>query len=115
MNRCLHLLLAAVLVLPLGFANLASAQDRQTLSSQAGRGPQSGVFFRQVRPYRVDDAGRPRALWRQQVVYRAVNDTFIYRSEGKATTRDEVSSPVMIFHVKEGTVRSGHVYQNRGN
>ena len=105
-------------IIMVGLASKSSAQDRksQTITSRAGTG-QGGVVFRKIfQPYRVDDAGRPLVFWRQQVVYRAVNDTFVYRGEGKATAREENSSPEVIFHKKKGQpVKAGHVYSRRGN
>ena len=92
------------------------AQERDTLSARAKRGSKGVTFKSKAPSSRVDDRGRPLILWRQQVVYRALNDTFVYRSQDKATTRhDEVSSYGILFHVKEGQVRKGHVYQNRDN
>lgn len=99
----LTLLLAATALA--GFASQASAQERGTLSSRVGI--QRGVIF----------TGEPtrQPVWRRQVTTRAVNDSFVYRKEGKATTRhDEESSPEVIFHVVKGQrVKAGHVYQRR--
>ena len=89
-----------------GFFTLgASAQDTTTLSSRAGENLRALVNKSNLSKQRN---------WRKQVTTRAVNDTFVYRHEGRATARDEESSPVMIFHsVKGGKVRGGHVYQQR--
>lgn len=93
------------------------AQESNTLSARANNG--SGArFFSNNQSFRVDDKGRridSWTAWRKQVVYRATNDTFVNRSEGRATAREEESSPVMIFHSSNGQVKGGHVYQRRDN
>ena len=114
MNLFKKLCLLSIIGLLLVAAQQSEAQERGTLSSRAGRGGQ--FTLRKPAPLtRVSDQGRPLVLWRQQVVYRALNDTFVYRYQNKATARDEYSGPVMIFHTKNGQVRGGHVYQKRGN
>lgn len=88
-----------------GLASEASAQDRSTLSSRAGGNARALLF---------DSVARNKVPWRRQVTTRALNDTFVYRHEGRATARDEESSPVMIFHSTGGSrVKGGHVYQRR--
>ena len=87
------------------FSINASAQDRGILFSRAGGNGRAVSFGNQAR----------QQLWKNQVKTRALTDSFVYRSEGKATTRhDEVSSPEVIFHtVKGGRVKAGHVFQRR--
>ena len=116
MKQLLKATLLATVAITFGVASEIQAQDRETLSARANRGAKGVTFRSKAQSTRVDDRGRPLVLWRQQVVYRALNDTFIYRSQNKATTRhDEVSSYGILFHVKEGQVRKGHVYQKRDN
>jgi hypothetical protein len=116
MKSLIKLILAIIAIIFCNSATDASAQPRETLSARA-KNNQSGVTYRQsAQKYRVTDCGKPLKQWSQQVTYRATNDTFVYRSEGKATARhDEISSPVVIFHVSSGELQPGHVYQERGN
>ncbi|MDF1752242.1 MAG: hypothetical protein P1U89_05625 [Verrucomicrobiales bacterium] len=113
LNKLVLILTAAVI---LGFASNAEAQTRGSLSARAKGNVKAMTFKKRCQSYRVNDCGKPLRKWKQQVTYRATNDTFVYRSQNKATTRhDEVSSPAIIFHVQGGKLRSGHVYQYRGN
>lgn len=103
----------AVLLLGIG----VQAQESNTLSARSGNGA-GARFFSNNSPFRVDAKGRridSWTAWRKQVVYRATNDTFVNRSEGRATAREEETSPVMIFHSSNGQVRGGHAYQRRDN
>ncbi len=113
MKSTIKLILAVIAIIFCGSATEAAAQ---TLSARV-KNTTNGVTYRQPYPkYMVTDCGKPLIKWNQQVIYRATNDTFVYRSEGKATARqDEISSPVVIFHTSGGNIQPGHVYQERGN
>ncbi|MDF1815597.1 MAG: hypothetical protein P1V20_25590 [Verrucomicrobiales bacterium] len=115
MNRPINLILLVAGALFFGMIAEADAQTHGSLSARGGHF--KGISFgKSCGKYRVNDCGKPLKAWKQQVTYRATNDTFVYRSRGNATARhDELSSPAIIFHVQGGKLRSGHVYQNRGN
>jgi len=116
MESPIKLILAVIAIVFCVSSPEATAQDRETLSARAKTG-QRGVTYKQsTQTYRVSDCGKPLKQWSQQVTYRAINDTFVYRSEGKATARqDEVSGQAIIFHVSDGGLQPGHAFQEREN
>ena len=93
------------------------SQDRQVLSSDGSC--KRPLLTRIVKPktHRTVDQGNALTAWRDQVVYRAKNNTNVYQYRGNATTRhDEVSSNAVIFRARSGYgVTAGHAYQKRGN
>lgn len=112
-----HFSIFTVMVAVLLLGASVHAQESNTLSARSGSGG-GARFFSNNPTFRVDDKGRridSWTAWRKQVVYRATNDTFVNRTEGRATAREEESSPVMIFHFSNGEVKGGHVYQRRDN
>ena len=113
MRNTTKLMIIAAVGMLSSVATQAYSQDRQTLfGSSANR----TVKFKRVAPYRVDDKGNVLSQWRQQVVFRAVNNTNVYQYRANATARhDEVSSSAVLIHTKGSGLRNGHVYRTRGN
>ena len=113
MKRTYKALLFITLFILFGFASEAQGGS---LSARGGKGVQ-GCFKKSSSKYRVDVCtGKPKKKWKQQVVYRALNNTYVYQHRNNANIRhDEVSSQAIMFHVKAGKLHKGHVYQNRGN
>jgi len=113
MTDTIKLLTIAVAAFVASAACNAHAQNRETLSGRVSVSP------RVVTPKanRTDDAGRPLKLWRDQHVYRRLNNTNVYQHRGSATLRhDEISSYAILVHKKPGQpLKAGHAYQNRGN
>ena len=108
--KLILLLVAAVLFCA------ASSAEAGSLSARIGKSHKGVKFIKGCHGYRTNDCGKPMKSWRKQVVYRATNDTFVYRSQNRATVRhDEVSSHAIMFNLKGGKIRPGHVYQTRDN
>jgi hypothetical protein len=111
--KLILLLVAAVLFCA---ASSAEARGHGSLSARAAKNHKGVKFVKGCHSYRVNDCGKPLKSWNKQVVYRATNDTFVYRSQNQATVRhDEVSSHAIMFNLKGGKIRPGHIYQTRGN
>lgn len=113
MTNTIKILSIAATGLLSSFAVNANAQDRSVLSARTSVSPRTVT----AKENRTDDRGRLLKAWRDQHVYRRVNNTNVYQSEGQGSTRhDEVSSYAILFHKTPGQpIKHGHVYHKRGN
>lgn len=116
MSRMIKTTIIATVGMLSGFALDAYSQDRQILSGSSS-GSRNAIV-KKFSPYRVSDRGNVLHAWRNQVVYRAVNNTNVYQHRSNPTARhDEVSGYAILFHTRGRStgVKGGHVYHNRGN
>jgi hypothetical protein len=104
MNLPKRLFLSAACILPM-LATTSMADDRRTISANAST-YEARLVARALFAAPKSQKLRP--------FERVLLNTAVYRYEGNPTMRhDEVSSPEIIFHTRNGKIRAGHDWDTR--